>query len=318
MANPMLAQAFALSEAGRDAEALLIVNQLAAQGDPDALFTLADVHWRGQVVPRNLARGLELFRQAADAGNAMATRAYTNLLANGFAGRRDWRGALKRLAEEARGDRRRAQMLALIKRMDLTPEGDPRALPERRALSESPEVGLFPRLLTAGECDHLVEVAEPSFEPSMVHGIDAPDYLDPVRTSDGSAMHALIEDPAIHALIRRLAAAAGVAPDQAEPLLILRYRPGDQYRNHFDFLPGAENQRLVTALVYLNEGYEGGETAFVKTGLRVKGRKGDAIVFRNITADRRADPMAEHAGLPVARGVKLLASLWMRERRYLP
>jgi prolyl 4-hydroxylase len=85
-----------------------------------------------------------------------------------------------------------------------------------------------------------------------------------------------------------------------------------------DFLPGAENQRLVTALVYLNEGYEGGETAFVKTGLKVKGRKGDALVFVNITADRRADPMAEHAGLPVIRGVKLLASLWMRERHYLP
>src|SRR6187549_2235757 len=97
--HPMLAQAFALSGAGRDAEALLIVNQLAAQGDPDALFTLADVHWRGQIVPRNLTRGLELFRQAADAGNEMAKRACTNLLANGFAGKRDWPAALKRLAE---------------------------------------------------------------------------------------------------------------------------------------------------------------------------------------------------------------------------
>jgi len=314
----MLAQAFALSEAGRDAEALLIVNQLAGQGDPDALFTLGDVHWRGTVVPRNLARALELFRQAAEAGNEMAKRAYTNLLANGFAGRRDWPGALKRLAAEARGDRRRAQMLALIRRMDLTPEGDPRSLPQRRTLSESPQVGLFPRLLSTGECDHLVAVAESDFAPSMVHGIDSPDYLDPVRTSDGAAIHALIEDPAIHALNRRLAAAAGVTVEQAEPLLILRYRPGDQYRNHFDFLPGAENQRLVTALVYLNEGYDGGETAFVKTDLKVKGRKGDAIIFVNITADRRADPMAEHAGRPVTRGVKLLASLWMRERRYLP
>jgi prolyl 4-hydroxylase len=131
-------------------------------------------------------------------------------------------------------------------------------------------------------------------------------------------MHDLIVDPAIHALNRRLAAAAGVTVEQAEPLLILRYGIGQQYRNHFDFLPGAENQRLVTGLVYLNEGYEGGETAFIKADFKVKGRKGDAIVFRNITADRRADPMAEHAGLPVVRGVKLLASLWMRERRFVP
>src|SRR3954447_15573183 len=87
-AHPMLAQAFALSQAGRDAEALLILNQLAAQGDPDGLFTLADVHWRGQVVPRNAARAMELFGRAADAGNSMAVRAYTNLLANGSAGGR--------------------------------------------------------------------------------------------------------------------------------------------------------------------------------------------------------------------------------------
>jgi prolyl 4-hydroxylase len=261
---------------------------------------------------------MQLFRQAAEAGNAMATRAYTNLMANGSAGGRDWSGSLKRLAQEARSDRRRAQMLALIRKMDLTPDGDPRSLPQPRTLSESPQVTFYPRLFTDQECDHLVEVAGPNFERSMIHGIDSPDYLDPVRTSDGSAIHDLIEDPAIHALNRRLAAAAGATAAQAEPLLILRYSVGHQYRNHMDFLPGAENQRLVTGLVYLNHGYEGGETAFVKTGLKVKGRKGDAIVFVNITPDRRADAMAEHAGLPVTRGVKLLASLWMREREYVP
>jgi prolyl 4-hydroxylase len=315
--HPMLAQAFALSEAGRDAEALLIVNQLAAQGDPDALFTLADVHWRGQVVPQNLARGFDLFRQAAEAGHPMGRRAYTNLLANGFAGGRDWPRALKRLAEEAREDRRRAQMLSLIRRMELGPNGDPRALPAPSPISDSPDVMLFPRLFSPAECDYLVEVAEPEFARSMVHGIAAPDYRDAVRTSDGSTIHALIADPAVHALSRRLAAAAGLTAAHAEPLQILRYRVGHQYRNHFDFLPGAENQRLMTGLVYLNEGYEGGETAFIKADFMVKGRKGDAIVFRNITPDRRADPMAEHAGLPVSRGVKLLASLWMRERPYL-
>jgi prolyl 4-hydroxylase len=316
--HPVLAEAFALSAAGRDVEALLIVNQLAAQGDPDGLFTLADIHWRGQVVPRNPPRAMELFRQAAEAGNAMATRAYTNLLANGTAGRRDWGASLKRLAQEARGDRRRAQMLSLIRKMDLTPDGDPRSLPQPRILSESPQVKIYPRLFSSDECDHLVEVASPNFERSMIHGIDSPDYLDPVRTSDGSAIHDLIEDPAIHALNRRLAAAAGATVEQSEPLLILRYAVGHQYRNHMDFLPGAENQRLVTGLVYLNYAYEGGETAFVRTGLKVKGGKGDAIVFVNITPDRRADPMAEHAGLPVTRGVKLLASLWMRERPFMP
>ena len=50
-------------------------------------------------------------------------------------------------------------------------------------------------------------------------------------------MHWLIEDPVIHALNRRLAAVSGTAWDQGEPLQILRYSPGQQYRNHFDFFP---------------------------------------------------------------------------------
>jgi prolyl 4-hydroxylase len=145
---------------------------------------------------------------------------------------------------------------------------------------------------------------------------DTPDYRDPIRTSDGSTMHWLIEDPATHALNRRLAAASGTAYDRGEPLQILRYRPGQQYRNHLDFVPGAENQRILTALVYLNTAYEGGETAFVKTDLKVKGRKGDAIVFRSTRPDGRPDPMSEHAGLPVTRGEKYLASRWIRERRH--
>ncbi len=138
---------------------------------------------------------------------------------------------------------------------------------------------------------------------------------DPVRTSDGSAMHWLIEDPAIHALNRRLAAASASAWEQGEPLQILRYSPGQQYRNHLDYIPGADNQRVRTALVYLNADFEGGQTAFVRAGLMVKARKGNGIVFQNALPDGRADPMSEHAGLPVTRGTKYLASRWIRQRR---
>lgn len=43
----MLAGAFALFRAGRDAEGSLLVDQPAAQGDAEGLFTLSDVTWRG-------------------------------------------------------------------------------------------------------------------------------------------------------------------------------------------------------------------------------------------------------------------------------
>lgn len=313
--QPTLDQAFDLSRAGRNDEAVQLLGRLAAQGNSDALWILGDVYWRGQLVPADMVRGFDLMRRAADLGHPTATRAYTNLLASGAAGPRDWPKALARLAVEAREDGRRAQMLALIGQMDLDPEGNPRSLPEPQIVSESPSIHLFPGLFSTAECDYLVAVAEPTFEPSLVAD-PAGDRPDPIRTSDGSPMHWLIEDPAIHALNRRIAAASGTAWEQGEPLLILRYSPGQQYRSHFDYVPGLANQRIKTALIYLNTGYEGGQTQFVKAGLMVNARKGNGIVFRNILADGRADPMSEHAGLPVTRGVKYLASRWIHERRH--
>lgn len=316
--QPTIAEAFALSGAGRDAEAMAIVEQLAGQGLPEALFLLGDAYWRGSMVPQDLARGRELFRQASDAGDPTALRAYTNLLANGVGGTRDWRGALRRLRAEAKIDGRRAQMLSLIEQMNLTPEGDPRSLPRAEKISDSPEVIYFPRLFSEAECDFLLLSAEPGYEPSLVLDTQGRKYRDPIRTSEGSTIHWLIEDPAVHALNRRLAAASGTRHDQGEPLLILRYRPGEQYRRHGDYLPGEANQRIKTALVYLNQGYGGGETEFPHGDFMVKGRKGDAIVFRNALPNGRFDPMAEHAGRPVTEGVKYLASRWIREARYLP
>jgi prolyl 4-hydroxylase len=316
--NPLLARAFALSNTGQNAEAILIVNQLAAQKDPEALYTLGEMKWRGGMVPQDPAQGRELFRQASDAGHALAAFYYTNLLASGVAGPRDWPEALRRLRVEGKREQKRKQALALIEKMDLTDEGDPRRRPEPRVLSTSPDVKHVERLFTAAECDYLRQLAEPLYGPSIVLDAQRQPVRDPIRTSDGSTIHWMIEDPAVHALNRRLAAATGTSAEQAEALQILRYRPGQQYHSHLDFVRSGENQRQQTALVYLNHDYQGGETCFVKTGLKVKGRKGDALLFVSALPDRNPDPMSEHAGLPVTSGTKYLASRWIRERRWIP
>lgn len=316
--HPLLTHAFALSEAGRNAEAIMIVNQLAAQNEPDALFTLAEMKWRGGMVPQDLGQARELYRRAGDTGHGAAAAAYTNLLASGIAGPRDWPQALPRLRQEARNDPRRRQVLAIVEKMKLTPEGDPLSPPSGARLSDSPEVTHLPHLFSAAECDFLRQTAEPLYTPSSVNDAQGRLVRDPIRTSDGATIHWLIEDPAVHALNRRLAAASGTAFEQGEALQVLRYRPGQQYHPHLDFVRSAENQRMLTALVYLNHDYKGGETCFIKTGLKVKGRKGDAIVFRSALADRRPDPLSEHAGLSVTSGTKFLASRWIREQRWVP
>ena len=316
--HPELERAIALSGAGRNPEAVLIINQLAAQNDPGALAMLAEMRWRGGIVTQDLPAARDLFRRAGEAGHAVAGTVFTNLLASGAAGLRDWPLALKRLEREARTMASRKAMSDLIKTMKIDGDGNPSALPLQKPLSTSPDVTLFPRLFSRAECDFLRRAAEPLYTASTVNDSRGQEVRDPLRTSHGATIHWMIEDPAVYALNCRLAAASGTSADQGEAIQILRYRKGEQYLPHLDFVRAAENQRFKTALVYLNDDYAGGETCFIKIGLKVKGGRGDAVIFCNAALDRAPDPMSEHASLPVTSGTKYLASRWIRESRWLP
>ena len=154
-------------------------------------------------------------------------------------------------------------------------------------ISERPHARMFEGLLTEQECAYLITAAG-EFEPSMVYDPAGQLVRDTIRTSDGATFHWDIEDPAIHAINRRLAAASRTDYDAGEALQVLRYAPGQQYRPHFDWVGSAANQRLWTALIYLNEAYEGGATAFVRTDIEVRGRTGDVLLFSNARPDGMA------------------------------
>ncbi len=314
----MLNQAIALSNAGRNAEAVQLVRQVAATGDPEALGVLAEMTWRGGLVEQDPRRARTLYEQAASRGHGSAAMTATNLLASGVAGKQDWKQALERLRAEAKIVPARRKAIELIEAMDLDAEGNPKKVPEGKKLSDDPEVIHFPSLFTPTECRHLMEATGDRFDPSMVYDSNRQLVRDQIRTSDGSTIHWLIEDPAIVAINRRLAAVTGSTYESGEALALLRYSPGQEYRPHFDFVKGVENRRLLTALIYLNEDYEGGETKFVRTGLKVKGKAGDVIVFRNEGTNSGPNLLSEHAGLPVTKGTKYLATRWIREGRWIP
>ena len=77
------------------------------------------------------------------------------------------------------------------------------------------------------------------------------------------------------------------------------------------------NQRILTVLVYLSDDYEGGETRFLRTGLVILAA-GPATPCCSATpaTDGSPDPLSLHAGLPVTRGTKYIASRWIRARPF--
>ena len=309
----------ALLRAGRNGEAVAMMERLAAGGDANALFALGLWKLSGHLVPVDLAKARDLFRRSGEAGRLDGARAFTNLLAAGVGGPSDWPEACARLRQSAITDLQSHRALGLIDAMTLGGCGAPAAVPEGNLLSESPYAMSVPKLFTVEECDYLIEAAKPMMSPSVVVDEQTGRLVPhPIRTSDTALFPWLTADPAVTALNRRIAALSGTGLDQGEPLQVLRYRAGQQYRNHFDAITGAANQRIMTVIVYLTDDFEGGETRFVRSGLAYRGQRGDALLFRNALDDGRADPASEHAGLPVTKGEKLIASRWIRDRAFLP
>ncbi|MGQ0589341.1 MAG: 2OG-Fe(II) oxygenase [Sphingosinicella sp.] len=306
-------RAVALAGEGRVAEALALLAESGAAGDGEALF--ARGLWRvdGRLLPRELEAARADFRLAAELGSRDAARVYAGFVASGIGGPRDWASALALLA--ASDDPLLRRQHELIAAMDLTEDGNPRSLPSPEVLRDSPAIAVTRRLFTPEECRLLVELAEARFKPaSIFHEARKQFVRDPLRDSDAAGFPVVLESPFVHALNRRLAAASGTDVAQGETLQILRYAPGQQYRPHLDAVPGVANQRILTALVWLNDDCEGGETLFLESGLAVKGGQGDLLLFANALPDGRPDPATRHAGAPVTRGVKLIASRWIRAR----
>jgi prolyl 4-hydroxylase len=315
---PSLNEAVALIDSGQIGPGVQMLRHIASEGQARALYVLAQLTWTGTHVTQDSQRGRLLFEYAAARGDAQSNLLLTNFLASGIAGKRDWGLAMERLSVEARQLPNRRAALEIIARMDLDKNGDPRAIPSPRVVADQPYARLFENLLTANECAYLVSASEGRFEPSMVFNRARELVRDTIRTSDGAAFHWLLEDPAVHAINRRVAAASRTPYDQGEPLQVLRYSPGQEYRPHFDYVDEADNRRLWTALIYLNDDYEGGATAFVRTELKVRGRMGSVLLFRNANERDEQDALAEHAGMPVTSGTKYLATRWIRERRWIP
>jgi prolyl 4-hydroxylase len=314
--DPLLLQAFSLLDERREDEALALFLQLAEREDPGALATLARLSWTGTIVSRDYAKGRDYYHRAGEAGHTGCAIYSTNLLASGYAGHRDWPRAMQRLRREAASDPSRAEILDRLARMDLTGDGDPRTLPPGERMADTLDVQLFRGAFSHAECAYILRLEKDDYaRASVIDEATGLERIDPVRTADETHIDWEIENPLVHVFNRRLAALSATKVEQGEPLQLLRYRPGQQYRNHYDYIPGAANQRILTALLYLNEDYSGGETGFPRIGLKVRGRTGDVLLFRN-TQDGQRISESEHAGMPVISGVKHIATRWIRTAIY--
>lgn len=188
-----------------------------------------------------------------------------------------------------------------------------RALPQAVVRHAAPRVATFNRLLTTDECDYVISRGVPFLKgPGQKR-------TQPVNRTNATARFGLTEtDVLIQSLDALAARAIGRAPDAGETLALMHYGPGQSYVP--DSRAVVEDTHAAaplgglakTMIVYLNDGYEGGESVFPRIGWRYKGRRGDALLWELRGPDGRIDPKAVPEGSPPRAGDKFVLSKLMR------
>ena len=189
---------------------------------------------------------------------------------------------------------------------------------------ENPRIVVFGNLLSDQECDELIELAKPRMARSLtVATKTGGEEVNDDRTSNGMFFQRG-ETGVVKRLEARLACLLNWPEENGEGLQILHYRPGAEYKPHFDYFdpvePGTPNilkrggQRVATIVMYLAEPEKGGGTTFPDVSLVVAPKRGNAVFF----SYDRPHPVTRtlHGGAPVLAGEKWIATKWLRERRF--
>lgn len=190
---------------------------------------------------------------------------------------------------------------------------------------KEPRIVVLGNLLSADECDRMIALAAQRLARSETVQVDTgASEVNDARTSDGMFFERGEFDVCVR-LEARLAALFGWPVENGEGLQVLRYRPGAEYKPHYDYFdidrPGTPailkrgGQRVASIVCYLNTPTRGGATTFPDVGLEVAPVRGHAVFFsydRPLPSTRSL-----HGGAPVLEGEKWVATKWLRERRFV-
>jgi hypothetical protein len=347
--HPELLRAAQFDAAGNHDEAINCLARGTGAGDAGCTEALGVRLLTGDRAPHLPAEGLQFIGEACERGWGEGAARAAGAVALGRDGRPDWPRALDWLCRSAESgwqpaqqqlfalcdDRELAQQLtgsgstasrawrALAAAVNLEAW---RQAPPATILSDDPRVAAFTGLARPELCAFFISLAVGKLEAARVY--------DPVNRQDIVAAHRnntianfdLRRVELAHVLLQsRMAAACGIPERHMEAPSVLHYDPGEQIANHFDFVDpkstddyageiARNGQRLITFLLYLNEDYDGGETAFPELGFSHRGRIGDGLYFVNALPDMQPDLRMLHAGRPTTRGEKWIITQFVRSR----
>ncbi|MBT0584862.1 prolyl hydroxylase family protein [Alteromonas oceanisediminis] len=191
-------------------------------------------------------------------------------------------------------------------------------------MCDDERIVIYSQAVSPVACSYITQALSKHLAPSRVlDPVSGESIQHSVRTSDVVLVTPDLINWFILYLDKLTESLAGVSAARGEPFSLLRYVEGQEYKPHYDAIIGEGpqfktflqdgGQRVKTAIYYLSDQYEGGETIFPKRKLRLKASKGDILVFDNLAHDGSVLRDSYHAGNPVTAGSKWVLTKWIRE-----
>ena len=185
--------------------------------------------------------------------------------------------------------------------------------------TERAEIFAIGDFLNPAECRRFIELVDLTAEPSKLFDTD---YSAGFRTSYSGDLDP--HDSFVKGVSRRIDDVLGIAPEYGESIQGQRYLPGQEFKPHNDwFYPDQPHwkiekkrggQRSWTAMIFLNEVEEGGETHFTEVGIKIEPKPGVLLAWNNATPEGVPNTGTMHAGTPVIKGSKYVLTKWYRTR----
>ncbi len=195
-------------------------------------------------------------------------------------------------------------------------------------VADDPLVQVIDDFVTVTERNHIMRITADKLDTAMVSAVGA------AKTSDGRtgsvAWVKHDQTPIVRGLVKRVSNLVGIPVRHAESLQVVHYGETQEYKPHFDAYDmttekgqqrtAKGGQRLLTALMYLNDVEDGGGTIFPKLELEVEAKPGRMVIFHNVgdhaLEDTTRHRRALHGGSPVWGGQKWACNLWFRQLPY--
>lgn len=175
--------------------------------------------------------------------------------------------------------------------------------------------------LNASECKKIIALIRSELKPSSLSSHEADQSF---RTSRTCSLGE-INNSFISKIDEKICQLIGIDPSYSESIQGQYYDVGQEFKAHTDYFEqhemtehgGIMGQRTYTAMIYLNDVEQGGETRFTQVNTQFTPKRGLIVIWNNLNPNGTTNANSMHHALPVLKSYKAVITKWFRSKSRL-